>query len=228
MKQMIALCLLMTVSLSANATMPVVDFASILQLETQVKLIRTQINVLSENGYDWSNAQNLINQLGDLVKQKDMLAYNSANMNEKFQDSYPGYKAPVDFNQQYKANVNITQHTLNGVLQSMGASAKDFEDENRRLKFIQKQAQSSKGQLEAIQASAQISSEMVSQLQLLRHTMIAQASAQNAYYATTIQTQASAQAELTSAISKGSTNVPKYGSSGHYLTTPNFGVYDKK
>lgn len=214
---------------SANATLPVIDYATLIQLgnqlmqlKQQTQYIQQQIQMLKGDQYQWSNAQGLINNLGSIVNQTNGIAYSASNVNQKFQQAYPGYQAPQDFNQQYKNNVNMTQNTLNGVLQSMGSSAQDFQSENTRLAFLQRQSQSAQGQTQAIQASAQIASEMVSQIQLLRQTVIAQSNAQTAYYATQIQNDASSKAELEKVINSGSTNVPSYGSSGHQLNSPDF------
>ena len=118
--------------------------------------------------------------------------------------------------------MNTTQNTLNGVLQSLGSSANDFQNENTRLSFLQNQAQSATGQTEAIQAASQIASEQVSQLQLLRQTIIAQTNAQATYYAAQMQQQASSQAELSQVINNGSTTSPAIGQSGNQLSLPNF------
>jgi P-type conjugative transfer protein TrbJ len=193
-----------------------------MQLRQQTQYIQQQLKMLKGDQYQWSNAQPLINHLGSIVNQTNGIAYSAANLHQKFQQAYPGYQAPQDFNQQYKHNINMTQNTLNGVLQSMGASAHDFQSENARLAFLQRQSQRAQGQTQAIQASSQIASEMVSQIQLLRQTVIAQSNAQTAYYATQIQNEASSQAELEKIINSGSTNVPSYGSSGQQLNVPNF------
>jgi P-type conjugative transfer protein TrbJ len=108
------------------------------------------------------------------------------------------------------------------VLQSGGQSAQDYQTENTRLAFLQSQVQSANGQTQAIQAAAQLASEMVSQMQLLRQAIVAQTNAEIVYDATQLQTQASKQAELGNVIQSGSTNVPPYGSSGDPLSIPNF------
>ncbi len=101
-------------------------------------------------------------------------------------------------------------------------SAQDFTDEHQRIQYLQGLAENPKGQTQAIQASAQISSEMLSQVQLLRQTIMAQTNAQTTYYAQQVQNQATAQEEQHEIIQAGSTDVPAYGTSGHYLTVPNF------
>lgn len=220
---------LIILTLRAQCAMPVIDVASLIQLgnqlvqlKQQTQYIKQQLDILKDSQYQWSNAQGLINNLGAIVNQTNGLAYSAANLHQKFQQAYPGYQAPQNFNQQYKNNVNTTLDTLNGVLQTIGANAKDFQSENTRLQFLQRQSQHAQSQTQAIQASSQIASELVSQIQLLRQTMIAQTNAQTVYYATQIQNEASSRAELASIINAGSTKVPRYGTSGHPLTVPIF------
>lgn len=191
-------------------------------LQQQANYLHQELSTLNSNQYQWSNAQSLINQLGNVVNQGNSLSYNAQNISQQFQQQFPGYQSPQNFNQQYQQNINSTMNTLNGVLQTVGMSAQDFTNENSRLAFLQNQVTSAQGQTQAIQASAQISSEMDSQLQLLRQTMIAQTNAQTAYYAQQLQNQASSEAQVNSVINAGSTTVPAYGSSGNYLTIPNF------
>lgn len=229
LSQWLAIVLLLISPFSVYATMPVIDYAALIQLGnelTQLKqetqYIQQALQVLQGNQYQWSNVQGLINNLGAIVQQTNGIAYSASNINQQFQQAYPGYQAPQDYSQQYKNNINMTENTLNGVLQSMGSSAQDFQNENTRLAFLQQQAQSAQGQTQAIQASAQIASETVSQIQLLRQTVIAQSNAQAAYYATQVQNDASSKAELEKVINAGSTSVPGYGTSGHQLNPPNF------
>ncbi len=226
-KRLLALSLAFT--LTAHAAIPVIDYAALIQLgnqliqlQEQTRCIQQQLQRLKDNQYQWSNAQELLNKLGSIVDQTNTIAYSASNVNQQFQHAYPGYQAPQDFNAHYKNNVNLAQNTLRGVLQAMGSSAQDFQRENNRLSFLQRQSQSAQGQTQAIQASSQIASELVSQIQLLRQTVIAQSNAQTAYYATQIQNDASSQAELEKIINSGSTNVPSYGTSGHPLNSPDY------
>jgi P-type conjugative transfer protein TrbJ len=208
---------------------PVFDFTNMInmglhleQLKSQTLALKAELEQLSGNQFAWGNAQTLINNLGGIVNQTNSLSYSSSNLNQKFQQAFPGYNPPQDYSQQYKTNTNMTMNTLNGILQSLGSSAADFQNENSRLTFLQQQSQSAQGQTQAIQAATQIASEMVSQQQLLRQVMVAQTNAQTTYYANNIQNEASAKAELQQVIQSGSTNVPAYGTSGNNLTTPEF------
>lgn len=227
MKKIILVFIFSIFSFSAHALMLVEDPAAIFKLGLQLKELKSQseylereLRNLKKDQTNWSNAQELINQLGQVVNKTNSLAYSAEDASRRFEEAYPGYQPPQNFSKQYRDNVNMTQRTLNGVLSSMGTNAKDFENENARLKKMQDASQNAEGQLQAIQAATQISSEMVSQLQILRQTVIAQTNAQTAYFATKIQTEANAHAELSDTISNGSTKIPEYGSSGHYLIVP--------
>lgn len=212
---------------NAHAMMPVIDAAAITQLvneleqlQQQTTLIKIELTQLSNGQYQWSNAQGLINNLAGIINKTNTLSYSAANIDQQFRAAYPGYQAPRNFSQEYQNNTNMSLNTLNGILQSVGASANDFTNENARLSFLQQQAQSSKGELQAIQASSQIASEEVSQMQLLRQIMAAQTNAQTVYYSTQLQKEASAHAELSQVIAAGSTYMPPYGSSGEPLNPP--------
>jgi P-type conjugative transfer protein TrbJ len=209
--------------------LPVIDAAALIQMgehlkemQIETRFLEKSLLGLKDDQYKWSNAQKLINTLGQTIQDANGIAYTADNRSVDFQRAYPGYKAPENYSQQYRENINRTQNTLGGTLQSIGLSAKDFEDENARLNFLQAQSKNAQGQTQAIQASAQIASEMVSQIQLLRQTLIAQTNAETAYYAQQVQAEASSQAMLEEVISAGSTDVPEYGSSGNYLKVPKF------
>jgi type IV secretion system protein TrbJ len=174
-------------------------------MEEQLQVLKTQIETLKDGDYEWSNAQSLINDLGNTVSQIGGLSYTAKDINTQFQKLYPGYQAPQDYNTQYQQITDNTQNTLNGVLQSVGMSADDFETESSRLAFLQNQVQSAQGQTAAIQAASQIASEAVTQTQLLRQTVVAQTNAQTVYYAQQVQKEADARAVADQVIMNGNT-----------------------
>jgi type IV secretion system protein TrbJ len=221
--------LFMLLSKPSFAMVPVIDAAAIAQLGNQLAELKMQtqsmqqtLQPLSGNQYQWSNTQLFMNQLHGAMQTSQGMAYNQERLSEQFQRAYPGYQTPDQFHQQYQTNVNSTQQTFSGVMQSLSLHAAHFQDENNRLSFLQQQAQNARGQTQAIQVSTQIASEMVSQQQLLRQTVMAQSNAQTAYYATQVQNDASSRAELESVIHRGSKQIPAYGSSGEPLASPEF------
>ena len=176
-------------------------------MSQQLDSLQKQIATLKDGNYQWSNAQTLINQLGNTVGQVGGLSYTAKDINNQFQKMYPGYQAPDDYNKQYQQITDNTQNTLNGILQSVGQNANDFASESSRLAFLQNQVQSAQGQTQAIQAASQIASESVTQLQLLRQTVVAQTNAQSVYYAQQVQKEASAEAEEDQIIKNGNTQL---------------------
>lgn len=191
-------------------------------MERQKMLMEQAQLTLSGNQYQWSNAQDLINKLGTIVNQSNALSYASKNIDEQFKKNFPGYHVPNDYGQSYEDITNTTINTLNGALKSVGMSAEDFQNENRRLSFLQSQEQNADNQLKAIQAASQIASEQVTQIQLLRQTIMAQTNAQTTYYAAQIQKESNAHAELQAVIREGAKESPEIGHSGHSITIPSF------
>jgi P-type conjugative transfer protein TrbJ len=224
--KLIVILSLFLLMLPSYAMLPVFDAAALgqllnqlAQLKQQTMLIQSELQVLEGGQYQWSDAQGLINNLGSIVNQTNSISYSASNIDQNFKKAYPGYQSPQNFSQQYKQNSETTLNTMNNILKSAGSSASDFQNENTRLKFLQQQSQSAEGQTQAIQASTQIASETVSQIQLLRQAVIAQTNAQTVYFSTQIQNEASVKAEQQQVLSSGSTVVPAYGS-GQPLNPP--------
>lgn len=222
------LCLLLACCVSpAYAFLPVIDISAIVQLAHQLnqlkeqsKYLQAELKQLGSTQYRWGQTQALVDQLQGLVEHSRGLASDTAALDQQFRAAYPGYQAPHDFSQSYQQNTQRLLQTLNGVSQAMAVHGRDFKNENTRLTFLQQQAQHAQGQTQAIQASSQLTSEAVSQLQLLRQSILAQSKAQLAYYATQTQEAASAHAELAQVIKGGATQVPL--DSGPRLTLPQF------
>jgi P-type conjugative transfer protein TrbJ len=191
-----------------------------LQLKNQLDVLKQQLNAIKQlksSQYQWSNAQGLINQLGTVMEASQGISYSARELDTQFKTAFPGYKAPSNFGAEYEKLTNRTLNTLNGVLRVMGRSAADFQTENARLAFLQSQEKSAIGQTQAIQAASQIASEQVSQLQLLRQTIMAQTTAESTYFASQIQQEASQQAELTKIVQAGSQTAPPIGHSGQAI-----------
>lgn len=211
------------------ATMPVIDVAALAQLGNQLAELKTQtqsmqqtLQTLSGDQYQWSNTQDLMKQLQHAMQMPSEIMNDGDQLQHTFQKAYPGYQALPDFQKHYQTNVNTAQQTFCGVLESLHLQAQHLQSENQHLDFLQHQVQHAQGQTQAIQASSQITSEIVSQQQLLRQAVMAQTNAQTAYYATQLQNDASRHAEFVSVIQAGATKIPAYGSSGQQLDSPDF------
>lgn len=197
------------------------------QLNTAVKEATRQKEILEQQQqtlggwqHSWSNAETLINQMNNTMNQGNAISFQAQNLEARFNETFPGYVAPNNYDDQYKKMNTTTMDTLKNTMQSMSQNSNDIASEQSQLAFMQKQSQSANNQLKAVQVSNQIASEQVSQTQLLRHTVMSQTNAQATYYAERLQAEASAKAELSSVINKGKKDIPSFGSGGDVLHIP--------
>lgn len=177
----------------------------ITDLETQIDDLDKALKLLAAGKYLWSDTSGLIDQLTSTLQQANGLSYAAKNEAAQFSALFPGYTTLAKFSEQYQQMTRTSLDTLNNILQNMQVSADNFIDENTRVRSLQGFVETVEGQTQALQTAAQLASEQVSQLQLLRQTIMAQANAQIVYYAQQIQKDASAVAELNSTIANGVT-----------------------
>lgn len=174
-------------------------------LDKQINDLDKALKLLSSGKYLWSNTVDLINQLGKTMEQASGLSYAAQNEAAEFAALFPGYSSLSNFNQQYQKITKGSLDTLNNILQTMKQSANSFTNESSRLKSLQGFTENVAGQTQAMQMVVQLASEQISQLQLMRQTVMAQANAQIVYYAQQIQKEASAVADLNETIANGDT-----------------------
>jgi P-type conjugative transfer protein TrbJ len=175
----------------------------IVDLEKQIDDLDKALKLLSSGKYLWSNTVDLINELGKTMEQASGLSYAAQNEAAEFAALFPGYSSLSNFNQQYQQITKGSLDTLNNILQTMKQSANNFTNESSRLQKLQGFTENVVGQTQAMQMVVQFASEQISQLQLVRQTVMAQANAQIVYYAQQIQKEASAVADLNETIANG-------------------------
>lgn len=196
----------------------------IANLESQLSDLDKQLDAikqLSPENYQWSNTSELINQLGETLEQANALSYAAQDIDKQFHSLFPGYVPLDNYSEQYQKITQSSLDTINNVLKTLGMSSADFSNENSRLKLLQNYSQNVVGQTQAIQVANQIASEGISQLQLIRQTIMAQANSQALFYAQQIQRDAASAAELVQTISRG--DISTTGDlSQHPLSKPNY------
>lgn len=200
----------------ANAMVPVIDTSAITQLTTQVSSLATQIQMMQQNltnlgQYNWNDINSAAGQVAQAMNSANALAYSAQNVDSQFKSQFPGYTPSQNFGQMYQQNTSSTLSTISGSLKAMNMSYSQFQDDNQRLKAMQSSASGADGALKALQANAQITSEVAQQVSGLRSVMMAQTTAQNAYMGNQINNQAQAKADLSSTIKGGNTTPTKYG-----------------
>lgn len=223
--------ILLTMTFQAKAVIPVIDTEALIQLAHQLDELQQETNYLKQEvqsldprQYKWHDVHEAMTNLGIIVERAGGLGYTASNINEKFKKSFPGYQFRQDVINQYQKIANQTQDTLNGLLQYANQNLNELKNEKERLVSFQQQVMNAVGQTQAIQASAQITSEIVSQLQLLRQTVLSEINAQTVFYAHEVQKVANAKEELGKIIVEGSTNVSLNNSAGNTLTVPDFKI----
>lgn len=207
-------------------TMAIMKLANQLtQLETQASYLKQQLDMLKTlepSKYQKSDVTEKLDKLKNIMQNTQGLAYEVNTINNQFKSLYPGYSPPTDYGKIYQQIIDNTQNTLKGSMLSIAESNSNFNAETQRLNTMQTSVQNAVGPTQAIQGASQIAAEQVTQIQLLRQTVMAQATAQNAYYAAQIQKEASARAEMDKVINAGTTTSPEIGNSGKSIESPNF------
>lgn len=228
-KIIITLITIITLSSIADAALPVIDLAAVAQLanqltqlKTETKYLEQELRALKPDQYKWSDIKTSMNNIDEILKHVDGLGVAATDINEQFKTYFPGYQYRKEVLSSYKKMVNKTQNTLNGVLQSANILMKEYNHEKDRLQFYREKIQAADGQMKVLQTSAQITLEIVSQLELMRQAVVTQINAQTVFNAQQLQNMVDAKENLEKVIDAGSTTVPRYGSSGSTLTMPDF------
>ncbi len=191
-----------------------------LLLEKQLATLKEQlasVKGLNPSQFHWSSTKGLLNRMGASIEAAKGLSYSTKNLTSQFNASYPGEVPVNNYDSAYRKRTDQTLGTLNGVLLSLNQSAQHFDQEQAQLHLLQTEERRAVGQTQAIQALSQIASEEVSQLQLLRQTLMAQTTAQNVYFASHVQEAASQRAEFKKMLLAGQIQAPPIGFSGHAI-----------
>lgn len=194
------------------------------QLKQQAQDLKKQISSLNYFNWNDDGVDNMLKEFNAYLKQSDQMTIDVNKVAQQFKDNYNGYVVSDNYQKQLKSVIENTESTLQSVMKMMAKinGDEDNVDQNKKLKKIQNQIENAKGTTEALQGLGQIMAQIASHLQILDKTIAAQSTAQDAYYAQTVQMQASVEAKLNQVIQEGSKEVPRYGGSGDYLKIPDF------
>lgn len=154
------------------------------QLATEIQTYQNLVkNTLTLPTQAWTNVQNDLGQLANVVKQGQALAYSAENISDLFQQKYPGYKKSDDIKADYRKWSATVMDSIRGSLQAANLQASQFTSEEAVLSQLRGMAQTADGRMQAIQVGNQIAGETAAQMQKLRGLVMAQMQAQNAYMA---------------------------------------------
>lgn len=189
----------------------------------QIKMELQNLKNFDGNTGQWGNAQALLQQLGDTIAQGKALSYNMRNLDQTFQQKFPGYKAQQNYQTAYQDWSQSTLDTLRTVLNSVGIQANNFASEQAALDRLAQLSQTAQGHMQAIQVGNMIATQQVSQMQQLRQLVASQTNAQNTYAAYEVSKAASQQAAVDQFIAAGDVKPPQYGT-GKGFNTKNLSV----
>jgi P-type conjugative transfer protein TrbJ len=138
---------------------------------------------------------NDINALAGIVQGGRALAYSLGNLNQLFQQAFPGYGYNAgSYYIRYRNWSQTSLDTALGVLRAAGLQGQQLQSEQAIVNTLRSSLQGTDGRLEALHALSDISEQQVEQLMKLRELMIADMSSKQAYQAAIIQQQAASEA----------------------------------
>jgi len=178
------------------------DIDSYLEIVKQYKNMVT--NTMTIPNQIWSNVQQDLMGVFNVVKQGQGLAFSMSNIGEQFKLKYPGYKPTTDFTSDYKKWSGTLMDTIKGTLEAANLQSQQFTTEEGVMQQLRSMSQSNQGRMQAIQTGNQIAVETTAQLQKLRVLTMAQLQSQNAYMAKTEQEKDTVRASVETMLKRGS------------------------
>ena len=197
---------------SAKSIETALNTAKSLQSSLQ-QLDNMKENLQKFSNFQWSTASDDLQNLAGVIRTGNSIAYNMENIGDEFQKRYPGYQPPKDYNKEYQGWSGSTMDTLKGTLSSASLQSQQFADEASTIATLKNMAQTSDGQVQAVQVGSMIAAETVNSLQKLRQIQLSQMNAQNAYMAYQVQKDQAERAQMNDIVSKMSTD-SKYEDKG--------------
>ncbi|MDP3266204.1 MAG: hypothetical protein Q8M39_05190 [Sulfuricurvum sp.] len=156
-----------------------------------------QQNLEALSAMDVSNFNSYINQLSSMMVSTNGIAYNMANLDDKFSATFPGYDEHMkrgttgsikdqasSFSQYYKSLTDQNRGTALGTLRNLKAVNKDLQDDALNMNMLKLQSRNAVGNKAAIQAANEIAMHQTDTLKKLHSSMLMQ---------TNLMAQASAQ-----------------------------------
>lgn len=174
-----------------------VDFTTAAQLAKEIQLLQNSIrNLVLLPNQVFGQIQADINALAAVVQGGHALAYSMANLNAQFTSRFKGFAGfkPANYYANYQNWSQTSLDTTLATLQAAGLQGQQLQSEQAVLTSLRAMAQSSGGEMEALQVLGQLAEQEVQQLMKLRELMLADLQSKQAYQAAVIQDQANGEA----------------------------------
>jgi P-type conjugative transfer protein TrbJ len=169
------------------------------QAEQLTEAIKQTTNMVRNSkllpGQVFGPISNDLNALAAVVQGGQALSYSLANLDSLFKTRFPGYGySGTGYFVRYRDWSQTSLDTTLGALRAAGLQGQQLHSEQAVLTSLRSMAQSTGGQMEALQVMGQISEQQVQQLMKLRELMMADMSSKQSYQAAVIQKQAASEA----------------------------------
>lgn len=171
---------------------------AIQQINNQRLQIQYQLQALRKlGGANWRDIRALVQQLDILMQQGQALAYSLANLDQQFQQTFPGWQVassnlilPVS----QRIQAQRTLGTMRATLNVLSEQARQFGSGQATLASIKAQMSNIQGTQEALELQATLDAFVAEEIGLLRRTLTAQANMQAVYNAYVVNGQAETRA----------------------------------
>lgn len=171
---------------------------AIQQINNQRLQIQYQLQALRKlGGANWRDIRALVQQLDILMQQGQALAYSLANLDQQFQQTFPGWQVassnlilPVS----QRIQAQRTLGTMRATLNVLSEQARQFGSGQATLASIKAQMSNIQGTQQALELQATLDAFVAEEIGLLRRTLTAQANMQAVYNAYVVNGQAETRA----------------------------------
>jgi len=195
---------------SARAQIPVTDVASLIQqiqsylqiinqYETQIRQYQTQIqqyqNMVQNtaqllNGGSWTNIQSALAGISSILNNGQSIITTVGNVNQQMAALFPTFPAllttqvtQASYVSSYQALSNNTNDGFRRALAAVDDATKSLVTDQSQINGLRNQAQSTSGNLQALQSVAALTLQSVTQLEQLKQLLSLNLGAANQYYA---------------------------------------------
>jgi P-type conjugative transfer protein TrbJ len=171
---------------------------AIQQINNQRLQIQYQLQALKKLGNtNWRDIQTLVLRLDMLMQQGQALAYSLANLDQVFQQTFPGWQVAssnlvLPVSQRIQAERTLA--TMRTALNVLAEQARQFGNGQATLAAIKAQMGGIAGHQEALELQATLDAFLAEEIGLLRQTLTTQANMQAVYNAYVVNAQAEVRA----------------------------------
>jgi P-type conjugative transfer protein TrbJ len=174
-----------------------VNLTTATQLAKEIQMLQNSIrNLVLLPNQVFGPIQSDINALAGVVQGGYALAYSMANLNSQFTSRFKGFAGfrPTNYYGNYQNWSQTSLDTTLGTLRAAGIQGQQLQSEQAVLTSLRSMAQTSGGEMEALQVLGQLAEQEIQQLMKLRELMLADLQSKQAYQAAVIQQQANGEA----------------------------------